>query len=474
MGRKGIINFIEAIVVIAALFIAFAVLFPDISFKNRWSDATTILSSRDLILTMDRLNMIYTNSFDANSLQSFLDSSIPVNRSSLLAWVVVEGTVKSSIIVACNCSNQQIQNLNYWMSGLKMNGRYINISFIPSTLDSIVPSDALLIWNNIKLDSYLANFLNYLRNGGGIVEINDFSDASQTGTVQQQIFGLTYIGGKSFNNQGYADHFSRKPNNSTDSMYEPYKYFFHIPVPLKVSETVPSFPLETGMLQPACNSLKGHGNFIFNDTAYDFWMCNSTTVYFDTDHNGSADTAVRTGAAFKIFGYNFTLQYIDIVNSIPYQVGVSFGYDYQFQDFLMNASSAPGVCPSGNGWNPYYYDQLNTVDYNPEKIIFNASFRSGQFIDLPAVITNNTDGRAVWIADFTNDLNSTCKGIAAVGDDEKLLLASLLLWGAGKETFSPSPVAVKNGFVTKYVNVQNLDTYEVYNFNFGLASPFGS
>lgn len=473
MGRKGIINFIEAIVVIVALFIAFAVLFPDISFKNRWSDATTILSSRDLILTMDRLNMIYTNSFDANSLQSFLDSAIPVNRSSLLAWVVIEGTVKSSIVVACNCSNPQIQNLNYWMSGLKMNGRYINITFIPSTLDNIVPSDALLIWNNVKLDSYLANFLNYLRNGGGIVEINDF-DISQTGTVQKQIFGLIYAGGKSFNNQAYADHFSHKPNNSTDIMYEPYKYFFHIPVPLKASETVSSFPLEAGMQQPVCNSLKGHGKFIFNDTAYDFWMCNSTTVYFDTDHNASADTAVRTGVGFKIFGYNFTLQYIDIVNSIPYQIGVSFGYDYQFQDFLMNASSAPGVCPSGSGWNPYYYDQLNTVDYSPEKIIFNASFRSGQFIDLPTIITNNTGGRAAWIADFTNDLNSTCKGIAAVGDDEKLLLASLLLWGAGKETFSPSPVTVKNGFITKYVNVQNLDTYEVYNFNFGLGSPFGS
>jgi hypothetical protein len=475
-GRKGIINFIEVIIVIGVLFVAFAVFFPGFSFRNRWSDASMILTSRDLILTMERLNIIYQNSFDAVALQDFIDASIQVNRSSLIAWAEIEGTVKNSIVVACNCSDNQIQNLAYWMSGMKINGRNVNIFFTKSTLENIIPSDVLLIWGNTNLDVLPVNasLYNYLKTGGGIVEINDFTNYNQTpaGGVQQLIFGMNYDGGKTFNDRTYADYFSRKPNNSTDILYVPYKYFFHIPAPLKIYEFINSstIPVENGLTR-SCNTMLGHGNFTFNDTGYGFWICNSTTVYFDTDNNASADTAVKAGEKFKISGYNFTLQYIDIFA----QIGVSFGSNYQFQDFLIVWPSLQG-CPSGNGWSQYYTNQLMTVDDNPDRIILSASFLSGQFIDLPVVITNNTGGRTAWIADFTNDpdFKNNCLSFSTVGDDKKLLLASLLLWTSNKELFSTSLITIKNGFLTKYVNVQNSDTYEVYEFSLGLGSPFGS
>ena len=65
VGKKGIINFIEAIFVIVTIFIAFAVLFPGFNFKNTWSDAATILTARDSILTMDRLDVLYQSSFNS-------------------------------------------------------------------------------------------------------------------------------------------------------------------------------------------------------------------------------------------------------------------------------------------------------------------------------------------------------------------------------------------------------------------------
>jgi hypothetical protein len=472
LGKKGIINLIEAIVVIGILFVAFAILFPGISFKSGWNDAMLILTSRDLILTMDRLNILYKNSFDSSSLQDFVDTSIPINRSSLLSWSMIEGTVPNSIFVACNCTDQQRQNLNSWMSGMKVNGRNVTITFEKSSLDKIVPSHTLLIWGNTELDPYLPQLLNYIRSGGGIIEINDFSDYSQTGTVQQTIFDLVYTGGKSFNTKADADHFSRKPINSTDIIYGPYKYFFHVPMPLKVLDypSSASFPIESWMDRPRCYTYMGHGTFLLNDTAYDFWACNSTTVYFDTDNNGSADTAVMTGDSFRINGYNFTLQYIEL----PFQIGVSFGFNYQFRDFLIDATSVPGSCPSGNGWNPYYPVQVSTADSDIGKILLNASFRQNQIIDLPVVIINNTGGRTAWIADFTNSLNGTCTGIASVSDDEKLLLTSLIFWVSSKQPFFVSTVITKSAFITKYVNTQNLDTYEVYSFDFGLGSPFVS
>lgn len=471
MGKKGIINFLEAIIVIGVLFVAFTVLFPGFSSKSRWPDASTILTSRDLILTMDRLNMIYNNSFDLTELQNFIDTSIPLNRSTLVAWSGIEGTVKSSLVIACNCSGDQIQNLTYWMSGLKINGRDIKINFVPSSLDNIASSDALLIWGNTNLNSFLANFLNYLKNGGGIVEINDFTDSSQTGDVQQKIFGLMYSGGKTFNDRSYADHFSRKPSNSSDIAYGVYKYFYHLAVPLKASAQEISVRVETGMPIPVCSGAIPHGNFTFNDTGYSYWICNSTTVYFDTDNNASADTAVRAGEQFRIFGYNFTLQYI-----FPYQINVAFGPNYQFQDFLIAWTSPGQACPPGNAWGQYYTDVLTTIDDNPTRIIVNASFTKSQLIDLPVVIINNTGGRAAWIADFANDPNikNNCLTFSQVSDDEKLLLASLILWASNKQQFLISPVSIKSGLVTQYVNVQNSDTYEVYKFNLGLGSPFGS
>jgi hypothetical protein len=473
VGKKGIINFLEAIIVIGILFVAFAVLFPGFSLKSRWSDASIILTSRDIILTMDRLNTIYTNSFDPNALQNFIDISIPVNRSSLVAWAEVGGALKNSIVVACNCSDQQIQNLTYWMSGMKINGRTVDIVFTKSNLDNIIPSDVLLIWGNTNLDSYLANFLDYLKSNKGIVEINDFTSDSQTptGGVQQLIFGLTYSVNRIFSDRSYADHFSRKPNNSTDILYEPYKYFFHIPVPLKIAKFNDSIPVANGMQQPTCSASIGLGNFTFNDTSYTFWICNSTTVYFDTLNNASADTAIRTGGQFRISGYNFTLQYIDSFA----QIGVSFGTNYQFQDFLIVWPSLQ-ACPSGNGWSQYYSDQVDTLNGDPYRVILNASFVSGQLVDLPVIITNNTLGRAAWITDFSNDPNfkNNCLTFGTVGDDKKLLLASLILWASNKQQVAISPVSIKNGFLTKYVNVQNSDTYEVYDFNLGLGSPFGS
>ena len=467
MGKKGIINFIEAIFVIIAIFIAFAVLFPGFSFKSKWSDATTILTARDSILTMDRLNILYQNSFSTNLLQNFIEQALPANRTNLVALSGVDGTVKGITTVACNCSDQQIQNLEYWMSGMTINGRPANIIFSKTTLENIIPSDALLIWGNTNLDSHLASLLNYLKTGGGIIEINDFTSSSQTppGGVQQTIFGISYIT-KNIHSRASSDHFSRKPSNSSDIIYGAYKYFFHVPAPVKTFEPVNSIPVESGMTQPSCIFPAAHGNFTLNNTAYNFWICNSNAVYFDTGNNQLADTAINVGSNFKIAGYDFTLQYINN----PSLIGISFGTNYQFQDFLIGTYSQGQSCPQGNAWGQYYTNQLNTVENTPYRIILNASFDQKN-LDLPVIIANNTGGRTIWIADFTNDINENCNGYMQIGDDQKLLLASLIFWASNKQK---SSVNIQQGVMISYVNVQNLDTYDVYAFNLGLRSAFGS
>jgi hypothetical protein len=480
LGRKGIINFIEAITVIVVIFIAFAVFFPGLSFKSKWPDAATILAARDSILTMDRLGILYQNSFDSSSLQNFIQTALLATRTNLIAVSEADGTIKTITSVVCNCSDEQIQNLNYWMSGMTINGRPANIIFFKTNLENInlvnvggtnVMPDVLLIWGNTNLDSsaITASLLNYLKTGGGIIEINDFTSSSQTqpGGVQQTIFGITLSStDKNIHSRAFEDHFSRKPADSSDIIYGAYKYFFHIPAPVKTyEEVVSSFPVE-GLSQSGCTFPAPHGNFTLNNTAYNFWICNSNTVYFDTDNSQAADTIVTPGGNFNILGYNLTLRYINN----PSSIGISFGTNYQFQDFLLSTTSPGGSCPNGNAWGQSYTNQIDTVENSPYRIILNASFQQKN-LDLPVVIGNDTGGRTVWMSDFTNVLNDNCNGYMQIGDDQKLLLASLIFWSSNK---NPSSSLSQTGIMIPYVNVQNSDMYDAYVFNLGLKSAFGS
>jgi hypothetical protein len=145
--RKGFVNILELIFVLIALFIAFGILFPGASYVNKWSQALLIANSRDIILTADRMGKLYDYSFDASQLSGFLNQVIPITRTNLLAWSQIEGTIKSRVIVACNCTEQQKDDLTSWISGITFNGRTVDIDFVRTNLDEInMPSDVLLIF----------------------------------------------------------------------------------------------------------------------------------------------------------------------------------------------------------------------------------------------------------------------------------------------------------------------------------------
>jgi len=303
--------------------------------------------------------------------------------------------------------------------------------------------------------------------------MNDFSDLNQTGIVQNQIFGLNYSKVVSVKSRADSDRFARTPSNTADILYGLYKYFFHVSVPLKSYNASGSFSVEKNMAQPICSTVY-QGNFTANDTLYNFWICNSTVVFFDTDLNLSADKGLIVGQSFNSSNVstNLTVRYINY----PSQVSLSVGPNYEFKDFLITWT-APGQgqgCPQGNAWGQYYNDQVTPVDGNMGRIALVAHF-SQDAVDLPVVILNGTFGRTAWIADFTNNPNfkTGCDSVAPAGDDNKLLLASLLMWASSKR-IPTSSSETQHGFLIPYINVQNSDMYEVYQFNLGLKSPFSS
>jgi hypothetical protein len=247
--------------------------------------------------------------------------------------------------------------------------------------------------------------------------------------TQREIFGLLWVGAV----QGTANMIFSKPSSATNLTYLPYKFFYHIPLPINYSssEFIPGCAY-----QPSAN-----GSLVLNKMNYAFWICDSTRVWFDTNADGSPDTLTQLGKNFTLAGFNFTLNYIHDNTTIA----VSFKPNYMFSDYFSYQQG--GI---------KYIAKIIPEDGKIGRIFLKA-IKDGE--EFPTVILNSS--RVAWMYDF--DENPS--------DDEKELLLSLLLWASRKRSVVlTSPV--KKGFSTSYVNVQNVDIFEVYKFDLGLGYPY--
>lgn len=447
---KGQMSTVELIFVLIILIVAFGVFFPGFVYKNRWDEAYLMLDSRDLILTMERMNVLYQYSFNKNALSLFLDTIVPTNRTNLVPWSEVDGTVQDRVIVACNCTKEQIDEMNFWYEGLRINGRGVKIFFVQSLLESIPQeADVLLIRDYKPMEAYMASFRDYLARGVGIVEVMNFTNQNQIDATQTGIFGLKWMGQ---NPTGRIDYirFRKKPEDARNITYGPYKYFYHIPIPLLANSSTDSVS--------GCQPNPPKGRLTFNETIYNFYICQSDSARFDTDGDGTTDTLVQVNQNFKISGYNFTLNYVNGNTNI----GLSFKPNYYFADFLRTRKDVPAD-PGGEAWGVYYKTQIYPSDDNPDRILLKADKNYEGGLEIPAVILNATQvSRVAWISDFS---------IRGVGDDEKELLLSILFWSLGRKP--PSIYQrIKSGYSSSYINVNNQDMYEIYKFTLGLAYPY--
>ncbi|MEM5836435.1 MAG: hypothetical protein QXR09_02900 [Candidatus Aenigmatarchaeota archaeon] len=426
-GKKSQINIVELVFALVALFIAFGVLFPSFGYKNRWKEANMILISRDLILTMDRIGELYNYSFDKKKLENFLNTII--TEKNLIPWSEVEGTSPNVFVIACNCTEEEINKMNYWFNPLTLNGRRIYLLFQKSNFEEIpTEADVLLIKGYKNLTGFSQKFKSYIARGIGIVEIMDFNTPEKVNQddTQTNIFGLWCTGIET----GPADYmiFS-KPTSVKNLTYFPFKYFYHVPIILNAS----SSEAITGCgYQPS-----GKGVFNLGGKNYNFWICDDNSVWFDIDADGTRDTLVNLRQNFKINGFNFTLNYINDNATIS----ISFKPEYIFPDYLSYEEN-------GNKYLP----KILPI----ERSLVRAIKGSEEF---PAVILNSP--KVAWMYDIGD--NPT--------DEEKTLLLSLLLWASRKKS-SILTSTIKTGFSTSYVNVQNIDMFEVYKFSLGLAHPY--
>ena len=519
--KKGFINVVEVIIVIIVLFVAFGVLFPGFTYRGKWGDALLLLKGRDLIVTMDRTGQLYDYSFNPENLQNFLDTIIPSNETGLLSWSETEGTIKTTIWIACNCSNEEMNEVLSWTKGFRINDRDIDFMLCYTNLDSINPclatSDVLFIFGYQNISAVLNTLKAYLTTGSGIVEMADVTkeqllrERPLNGTAE--IFGLGLANSETFQQNEYTEYdlFPRKPENATDIIYGPWKYFYRVPVPVYAPLPASSVPSDGVVIRPCTTLTTGsfdiQANITANNTGetykYQFWICDSQYIYIDTHEpnpdptdpecldgpkritpcqipNGKADVELQVGDEFQIINFydadrnwNFYLNYI-----YDDRIHVSFRPDYEFHDFIKydfgcavvdhpgkpsGDGKHPGWCKGGKAWAGV--NVLTPAEDDRYKILLQSNVKTKQEDEpVPAVLLNEAlFSRVAWIANFTEE---------EVGHDEKLLLTSLFLWASNKRSVSTISPELRRGFKTSYVNTVNKDMFEVYKFNLGLGYPF--
>ncbi|OYT42124.1 MAG: hypothetical protein B6U78_02150 [Candidatus Aenigmarchaeota archaeon ex4484_224] len=433
---KGEIAIFEVIIALIMIWTAFNLFFPKMVERSYWDDAKLLVLTKDILVSLDDSSNFYLTVFNHTSLSNFLNRVI--NETKLIYSYRIEKSPKPEIVVACNCTKEEIQNLTSFFYNTFFNKRYAHINFVKTNLENYInqPSDVLLIigYQNLSKPKIKYAIENYLRSGKGIVEI---SDLNQIDEETKRIFGIQLCSDCTY--PTITDNYLLAPLNVSSLKYQYYKFFYHIPIQIKNTSYQSFIPIENGISSCPSQNISS-GNFSFRESYYKFWICNSSSVYFDTDQNGYADKIVNERENFQINNFNFTLSYIR--NNSIY---ISFKGNYSFKNLLGNTQP------------------LNLTDGNEDRIlVYAGTYSNGKKI--PVVVVNKYYSKTVWLPNIARN------GIQNMKDDEKLLLLNAILFVSNKNYY------VKRTFKKKifedYIDFDNYDVFDLYVFSLGLSYPY--
>ncbi|MEM5832067.1 MAG: hypothetical protein QXT38_02025 [Candidatus Aenigmatarchaeota archaeon] len=407
MGLLAQIYAWEAIISILLILASFYFFLSQSIVKESKEEFNTIIFSRDFLTTINNLNLTYLIFSNTSYFENFT-TSIKVPEY-YIPYFSTKNLIKNSIVVASNCTEEEINRLKEWFDTIFLNRRKIKIVFISSNLDAIPYSaDVLLICGYKNLTNYENSLLSFLKKDKGIIGFFDVSlNMDQT---TKKIFGINSTQSRSEN----VDVLINKPYSISQENYLGYKYFYGLPISVYANGT---------------NSTTKNpiGNFTFRNYSVLFEI-NSTNkeVYFYT----SQIIRVREREKFSLYGYNFLLAYVE--NSSIY---ISFKKVYNFTNFI-DGNIIPIL-----------------LDDNENKIFLYQGYYN--FRKVPVAVLNGS--KVAWISNFDRYRNAT--------DDKKLVLLSLIL-AISDKNYNYGKMS-KNLVLVPFIDVENYDFFEPYSVKFG-------
>lgn len=453
---KGQVSLIEAIMSAIALFIAFSMIITTGEYQTKWKESTSSLQGRDILITADRLGRLYDYSFSPDFKTEFLNKIDSIKDA--VVKYETQGAVESPVYIACDCTPAQETYIQNILNDVKFNTRGITAVVCSTTLleikncgASTTYPNALVIWRYDALEEPTrGNLIDFINDGNGLIEIADVQNSRVDGSGnddhegQKIIFGLKSIPEGNFpSNQ---DEFL-KPRNSSQLPYQSYKWFHHLPYLLNAPTSIPSVPVDT-LPPPVCLTVR-EGKFKFQNAERKFWICDGSSVYFDTDGTDKADLGpITKRQEFSIGASNFKLNYIDATNKIR----ISFKPDYKFNDFVGDNNANNKLAP---------------IDDNKNKVLLSMGFwDAAREKPIAAIIFNGAENvKTAWMADFARGPS----GLTDSGDDHKQLLASMIFSISNKKT---KETFQQVGQITSYINANNTDVLEIYRIDLIIGKPF--
>lgn len=437
MGNKGLISIVELIIAGIILFVTFSIFFPGFTYTSKWDRALLVSRARDSFITLDSMNNLSAYSFDQNATYDFLNQTF--YDSNLIFWSQTENAIKSSITVACHCDITETEAVNSWTHDVMVNGRRVDLiihNFTLSPNSPVIPSDVLLIFEEEDLGPYMPVLRNYLKDGNGIVEIRDFSVPPDIDAAQRELFGIENIGAGN-GDQGILV----KPGAVNELIYQPYKYFYNVPLVLNATAPVP---------KEECSKYNATGTMRMREQDYDFWICNSSRIYIDRDQdpNTAPSGPFLPTDRFILDGYEFEVEFVR--GNIT---GISFrnqNGEYQFIEFFKDpVGSIKPAAANGEYDRALVYLKGNPVDPSC------------------GVVVNNTENsRTAWMADFTR------VGFENVGDDHRQILVTSLLWASNKKETDVPYSEIQIGYKSSFIDIIEKDLLEIYKLDIGLGFPY--
>ena len=434
-GNKGIVSSLEVIAVIAILFISFDIFFPDRWYNDNWDDAQAFIASKDIISTLRSQGKLHEYISDESKMNSFLENLY--TDSNFIFWYTMDG-VKDEINIACDCTVSEISYLGDWLNGVNFNERnlsfrvcYADVSDMSS--NCIKDSDLLIIWGDRDLSKATGAFNDlsiYASQSKGIIQINDYASIDDG---ENEIFGIV-LG--AYTGSGGLNMSKAVPS---ELKYDINKFFHGIPTSIFTVS-------DSNDVSDECETEK-IGYFKVRDIERAFWTCNDSFVFFNTMGNSFPyDTGpLSEGDLFYIDGMEFNLSYIKDNTMIQ----IKFLEDeYIFSDFTQIGDNL--IIPTTR---------------DPSRVVLRKEVGS-EISSKGSIINNFSSSRTAWISDFSRN------GLDLVGDDQKHLLKSIIIWASRKTTGLNQIENIEKGYSTSYVEVIYDDFFEIRKYDVGVGYPF--
>ncbi|MEM5874987.1 MAG: hypothetical protein QXW01_01945 [Candidatus Aenigmatarchaeota archaeon] len=382
------------------------------SLKESKEEFNTVILSRDLLETLDNLNLTYKVFSNHSKLEEISNKlNIPEY---FVPFFSTKNLIKNTIFVASNCSEEEIRKFNSWFKDLIINKRHINIVFLSSSIENVpTHSDLLLICGYKDLSNYENNLLSLIKKDKGILGFFDVNLIMDDTT--KRLFGIDSV--------SYAapqiDVEINRPSSIFQDLYYGYKYFYGVGIPINFK---------------GINSTSGNfiGNFTFRNYTIPFEIdSEKREVYFySTDI-----IKVKEGDKFNLYGYEFKLSYLE--NTTIY---VSFEKTYNFTKFIEG-----GILPT-------------LLEYDESKILLYQGYYN--FRKVPVAILNGS--KVAWVSNFDRYGNAT--------DDKKLVLLSLIL-AVSDKNYNYGKIS-KNLVLIPFIDVEKYDIFEAYSIKFGYGVAY--